>query len=165
MSQVIRSANTFILRDAITVHAPIDRCFLLSTNVDIVHRELGMTAKPGGRLHGLAEEGDLVRWEGWQLGMLHHHVSQIAEYQRPYVFQDKMVDGAFKSFEHDHHLREVGGGTVMEDELRFSLSYGGLGRLVARLIVAPHILRLMRQRFELLKKIAESDKWKKYVGA
>jgi len=98
----------------------------------IVHRELGMTAQPGGRTKGLATQGDFIRWEGWQLGMRHHHISQIAEYQRPFIFQDRMVDGAFQRFEHDHHLREVLAGTLMNDELRFSLPFGWLGRLVAR---------------------------------
>lgn len=157
------SAKLFALRASIVIHAPIDRCFLLSTSVAIVHQELGMNAV-GGRTEGLVREGDLIRWEGWQLGLRHHHVSQITNYHRPFFFQDRMVSGRFSSFEHDHSFRELDSGTLLEDELRFSMPYGRLGALVGRVVMVPHIRKLMRRRFLKMKGIAETYRWRQYLA-
>ena len=40
---------------------------------------------------------------------------------------------------------------------------GPLGWLVGRLIMVPHIRGLLRRRFRLLKRIAETDEWRSYL--
>lgn len=152
----------FILRESVLIHAPIDRCFLLSTSVEIVHQELGMHSVCG-RTSGFVCDGDTIRWEGWQLGLPNYHVSQINHYRRPVFFQDRMIAGRFKYFEHDHHLRETSDGTLLQDELRFSMPFGVLGRIVGRWILVPHIKGLMHRRFAKLKNIAETDRWRHYI--
>lgn len=157
--------GTFKLRDSLLVHAPIDRCFQLSCSLELVHEELGMNAV-GGKTGGLVLGGDVVRWEGWQLGMRHSHVSKISSYERPKFLQDTMLDGRFSTFQHDHHFREMDGNlpsTMLEDELRFSLPFGVLGRLVARTVMVPHIRKLMASRFARIKRIAESEDWRRYL--
>lgn len=156
------NGKLFILRGSVLIQAPIDRCFLLSTNVVIVHQELGMHAV-SGRTSGFVREGDTIRWEGWQLGLPNFHVSQINSFDPPYFFQDRMIDGRFKLFEHDHRLKETAQGTLLEDELRFSMPFGFLGHLVGRLILVPHIKGLMRKRFAKLKNIAETSRWREYI--
>ena len=155
----------FVLRDTARVHAPIDRCFQLTCCIALVEEELGM--KPvSGRTTGFVQGGDMVRWEGWQLGLKHFHVSQISSYTRPVFMQDTMAAGRFKSFQHDHHLREIPGGeTVLEDELRFTLPFGALGHAVAKYIMVPHIHKLMASRFRRIKRIAESEDWRRYLPA
>lgn len=154
----------FVLRDATIVRAPIDLCFQLTCAIALVREELGMTPV-SGRTTGFVTGGDMVRWEGWQLGWKHFHVSHISSYERPVFMQDTMADGRFKTFQHDHHLRESADGTVMEDELRFTLPFGLPGRLVGRLILAPHVQRLMKRRFARIKGIAETDRWREYLPA
>lgn len=51
----------------------------------------------------------------------------------------------------------------LDDEIRFSLPLGVFGWLAGRLILAPHIRRLMRRRFRLLKCVAESEAWREYL--
>ena len=153
-----------ILRESAQIHAPIDRCFQLTCSIALVQEELGM--KPvSGRMSGMVRGGDTVRWEGWQLGLKHFHVSNISSYERPVFLQDTMVAGRFKTFQHDHHLREVPGGiTLLEDELRFTLPFGALGHVIARYVMVPHIGKLMASRFARIKRIAESDDWRKYIA-
>ncbi len=153
----------FVLRDAMDVHAPVDRCFQLTCSVALVQEELGM--KPvSGRTSGMVQGGDIVRWEGWQLGLKHFHVSNISSYQRPVFMQDTMAAGRFKTFQHDHHLRALDlHRTLLEDELRFTLPFGALGHLVAKYIMVPHIRKLMSSRFRRIKRIAESEDWRKYL--
>ena len=157
--------GTFTLRMSSIVAAPIDRCFLLTSAIALVQEELGM--RPGsGRTSGLVVGGDTVRWQGWQLGLLHHHESLISGYQRPVFLQDTMLQGRFQSFQHDHHLRELPDGTTeLRDEVRFSLPFGVLGRVVARWIMVPHILGLLRRRFERIGRIATTDAWRNYLPA
>ncbi len=157
--------GTFTLKDSLLVHAPIERCFKLSCSLELVHEELGMIAV-SGKTEGLVVGGDTVRWEGWQLGLKHFHVSHISSFECPVFMQDTMLDGRFKTFQHDHHFREVAGitpTTMLEDELRFSLPFGALGTLVARTIMVPHIQKLMANRFARIKRIAEGEDWRRYL--
>lgn len=166
--EIQETNGTFILRDTQLVHAPIDRCFQLSCSLELVHDELGMVAV-SDKKDGLVEGGDIIRWEGWQLGLKHFHVSHISGFQEPVFMQDTMLDGRFKAFQHDHHFREVPGGvngrpsTQLEDELRFSLPFGALGSLVARYIMVPHIRKLLRSRFLRIQRIAEGSDWQRYL--
>ena len=161
-SHIEERGGVFVLGDSVMVHAPVDRCFQLSCSVALVHEELGMNAV-SGRTSGTVRGGDIIRWEGWQLGLRHHHVSKISAYTEPVFLQDTMVDGRFKSFQHDHHLRETADGTLLTDELRFALPCGASGRLVARYVLAPHICKLMKSRFARIKRIAEGNDWQKYL--
>jgi ligand-binding SRPBCC domain-containing protein len=74
-----------------------------------------------------------------------------------------MGRGRFKRFQHDHFFTEIGGRTLLNDKVRFSLPFGWMTKPVARLVVMPHISRLLRQRLELLKRVAESEEWKEYL--
>jgi ligand-binding SRPBCC domain-containing protein len=156
-------ARTFTLRDEIEVHAPIERCFLLSTSVELVQRELGMRPVRG-RTTGLVVSGDTVCWQGWQLGLPMFHESLIDPFDPPVFFRDRMIAGRFATFEHDHHfIDRHNGGVLMSDELRFTMPFGKLGELVATAILIPHIRGLMKRRFALLKQLAEGDGWKTYL--
>jgi len=153
----------FTLRDSVLIQAPIERCFLLSTSIDIVRLQLGMSPTEEGRSSGLSELGDMIHWEGRQFGMWHRHVSRITAYEPNRFFQDTMDNGRFASFQHNHWFEAREGGTLLRDELRFALPYGPLGWLVGATIVQPHITRLMRRRFRFLKHLAEGQEWWKYV--
>jgi ligand-binding SRPBCC domain-containing protein len=156
----------FVIKDNIHIQAPIERVFLLSTSLAIVERELGMrpVAKSGAtRTTGLVVGGDRIRWEGWQIGLPQYHVSLISAYQPNRFFQDRMIAGRFKSFSHDHEFTEIGGQVLLKDTVRFAMPLGVAGRLVGRYVMMPHIRGLMARRFALLKRIAESEEWRKYL--
>lgn len=144
------------------VRAPMERCFALSTNIALVQKELGMRPV-AGRTTGCVQGGDTVHWKGWQLGFSNFHVSLISAFDPPFFFQDRMLRGRFRSFEHDHRFREAEGGVLLEDELRFTMPLGWPGALVGKVVLVPHIRRLMRERFAMLKAIAESEAWRDYV--
>ena len=164
----------FAIKDSTHVMAPVERCFLLSTSLKIVERELGMHPAAGNyvgedgvrramRTEGLVESGDRVRWVGWQLGLPHHHVSLISRYERNHFFQDKMIAGRFQSFCHDHEFTEIGGQVLLKDTVRFAMPVGFAGRMVGRHVMVPHIRGLLQRRFALLKRIAESEEWREYL--
>lgn len=159
------SGTLFVVRDSIEVHAPIERCFALSTHLAIVEMTLAMRPV-GGRTTGAVLGGDTVRWHGWKWGLPHVHESLIEAYERPVFFRDRMIAGRFAAFEHDHAFTDQGNGAVLlRDEVRFSMRWGAAGLLAARGVVLPHIRKLLRERFSLIKRLAEGEEWRRYVEA
>lgn len=160
---MIIPVQSFELREELAVRAPIERCFALSTNLAVVEMVLGM--RPiGGRRRGSVIGGDTVRWRGWKWGFPHEHESAIESFEPPHFFCDRMIAGRFAAFEHDHKFAARADGTVLlEDVLRFALPWGIAGRAAGRLVVMPHIRRLMRRRFQLIKELVEGDGWRRYV--
>jgi ligand-binding SRPBCC domain-containing protein len=155
----------FRLKESMHVQAPLERCFLLATHIGLVEQTIGL--HPGGgpefKKSGLIEDGDRVKWTGWKFGLPAFHETLITEYDRPHFFQDSMAKGMFKSFSHDHRFDEVDGQTLMIDIVRFSMPLGPLGKAVGKAVVVPHVLDLLLRRFQLLKRIAESDEWERYL--
>lgn len=152
----------YTIKDSVHINAPIERVFLLSTSVELVRQTLAMRPT-GGRVTGFVVEGDTVEWRGWKFGLPTRHVSVISGYEAPVFFQDTQLRGRFAHFQHDHHLQWIDGQTLAYDKVRFSLPFGPLGKLVAKTVMVPHIAGLLAARFQLLKRIAESEEWRKYL--
>jgi hypothetical protein len=74
-----------------------------------------------------------------------------------------MIAGRFRSFEHDHRFIETANGTFLDDWIRFTMPRGWAGELVGRVILVPHILGLLRRRFALLRRLAETEEWRDYL--
>lgn len=156
-------ARDFVLRDEIIVRAPIERCFLLSTSLEIVAQELGMRAVRG-RTSGLVIANDTVRWEGWRLGLPQFHESLIGEFEPPVFFRDRMIAGRFARFEHDHAFSQQGNGVLLRDEVRFTMPWGWSGDLIGQWVMVRDIRGLMKRRFARIRRIAESEEWRKYLS-
>jgi ligand-binding SRPBCC domain-containing protein len=152
----------FVIEDGIHVAAPIERCFLLSTHVGLVGQTIGM--KPvAGSASGLAKATDRVVWQGWKFGFPQRHESLVTRYEAPSFFRGSMARGHFKMFRHDHEFIEIGGQVLMRDTVRFSLPLGWIGRVLGKHVMIPYLRGTMRRRFALLKGIAESEEWRKYL--
>jgi ligand-binding SRPBCC domain-containing protein len=153
----------FTISDSIFINAPIDRCFLLATNVELVGRTLGM--KPiEGKTSGLLAVDDRLLWAGWKFGVPQMHESLISLYERPAFFQDTMERGRFKRYQHDHYFYEMDERTVLNDKIRFTMPLGILGRMVGKFILVPYLSKRLRRRLVLLKRVAESrQEWRKYL--
>jgi ligand-binding SRPBCC domain-containing protein len=153
----------FTIGDSIFIKAPIERCFLLSTNVELVGRTYGM--KPiEGKTSGLIEAEDKLLWAGWKFGLPQMHESVISQYEKPSFFQDTMTRGRFKRYQHDHYFYEMDGRTVLNDKIRFTMPLGPLGRLVGQFVLVPYLSRRLRRRLVLLRRVAENRKeWQKYL--
>jgi len=156
-------AKLFRLKESIHVQAPIERCFLLSTSIDLVAQTLAMRPVRGKR-SGLIVNGDRIVWRGFKFGFPAFHETLITGYQRPTFFQDTMAHGYFSHFQHDHHFHFIDGHTTMWDIVRFGFPLGPVGRQIGRRIVIPHIQQLLQQRHLMLKRLAEGDDWQRYLS-
>ena len=150
------------LKESIHVDAPLERCFLLSTSIDLVRRTLKLEPVAGKRT-GLISAGDQLWWAGIKFGMPAWHQTLITGYERPHFFQDTMGHGLFQRFQHDHHFQWVDGRTLMHDNVRFSMPLGLVGRLIGKQVLVPHVLQLLNSRFQLIKRLAEGPDWEHWI--
>ncbi len=174
------------IRETIKIHAPIERCWALSTRIELVQKTLGMTPV-AGVTQGFIKAGSRVTWSGWKFGLPTRHHTLISRFEPPHTstaqpaarpfgeeitkeayFQDRQEKGRFASFHHNHYFQEETSrdatsdetATVLTDEVHFRLPFGFLGELIARRIVRPYVQKLTRQRFAMIKQLAEGDGWK-----
>jgi ligand-binding SRPBCC domain-containing protein len=110
----------------------------------------------GGVTDGLLELGDEVTWEARHLGVTQRLTARITRLDRPVVFEDVMVRGAFASLRHVHEFVPRDGGTTMIDTFTFTSPLGPLGAIVDRLFLAGYMRRFLISRAHELKRMAES---------
>jgi ligand-binding SRPBCC domain-containing protein len=151
------------------IAAPPERCFLLSLSIDL---HLASAAGTGERAiagvtRGLIGPGQTVTWQGRHFGVMLTHESRITKYEKPRYFQDVMVRGSFRSFEHDHFFEpHEGGGTHMRDQLRFAAPFGALGLLAERLVLRRYLTSFLHERNAMIRQTAESSDavWQPYLS-
>ena len=147
------------------IRAPVDRCFDLARSIDLHVVTAGATQETaiGGRTAGLIGAGETVTWRARHFGVRQELTVKVLALDRPRYFQDVMTKGAFAAMRHDHEFEERDGGTIMLDKFVFRSPLGPLGKLVDRLFLERYMRRFLLERALVLKAIAESDDWRKYL--
>ena len=74
-----------------------------------------------------------------------------------------MVSGAFRRFDHDHHFVADGLGTVMTDTFDFTTPLGPLGWLADGIFLKRYMRRLLLQRNQVIKQVAESREGRRFT--
>jgi ligand-binding SRPBCC domain-containing protein len=146
------------IRMATSIDAPPERCFDLARDVAAHVRSTAGTGERavGGVTVGLLELGDEVTWEARHLGIRQRLTVRISRLERPVLFEDVMVRGAFASLRHVHEFVSRDGGTTMVDTFTFESPFGPLGAIVDRVFLAGYMRRFLLARARELKRIAEA---------
>ena len=138
--------------------ATVEVCFDLARDV-AVHAESaafsGERLVPPGRSSGLLEAGDLVCFEAKHFGVRQRFCAKITHLDRPHVFVDEMVEGAFNALRHTHWFSPFENGTLMTDHLVWRSPLGPLGAVADLLFVKRHMEWFVRTKQEALKRMAE----------
>jgi ligand-binding SRPBCC domain-containing protein len=147
------------------ISAPIQRCFDLSRSIDlhVVSTHSTRERAIAGVTSGLIGAQQEVTWSGRHFGFLMTHTSRITAYDPPGYFQDRMVRGAFKSFCHDHYFETRESKTLMRDRMEFEAPVWGVGLVLERALLRRHMLKLLLQRNDCIKRAAESDEWRQFL--
>jgi ligand-binding SRPBCC domain-containing protein len=145
------------------IAAPRERCFDLSLSVDV---HLESTVQTGERVvagptSGVLRLGDEITWEARHLGRRWRLSTRISAYDRPRMFRDELVRGPLRKLAHDHFFDPVGQDTEMRDVFVFESALG----LVDSFVLTPHFRRLLLRRNETIKRLAESDDWRRVLPA
>jgi ligand-binding SRPBCC domain-containing protein len=148
-----------IIRLETVIDAPIERCFDLTRSVEAHIASTSRTKERAvaGVITGLLGMGDTVTWEAVHFWVKQQLTSKITQYDRPHLFTDKMVRGAFHSFTHTHEFRPAGRSTLMLDTFTYKSPFGPIGILADRLFLERYMRNFLKERALHLKRIAESD--------
>lgn len=144
------------------IDAPVGRVFDLARSIDAHVASTDGTGERAvaGRTSGLIGEGETVTWEARHFGIRQRFEVKITACERPRLFEDVMVRGAFSSMRHIHRFEERGGRTWMHDEFHYDAPLGILGRVAERLFLTRYMRCFLVRRASILKRIAETDEWR-----
>ena len=153
-----------------TIRAPIERCFDLARSVEVhlagnIHWGESAVATAGVTA-GLIGIGQRVTWRAKHFGIWQRLTSEITAMDRPVYFRDVMIEGAFRFMQHDHVFRALSPDeTEMRDVFRFAAPLPVLGRLAEIALLRRYMRALLRERNAVVKEIAESAAWQKYLAS
>ena len=145
-----------------TIAAPVERVFALSLDVGVHVDSMTTHAERivGGVRSGWMLEGDTVTWSARHFGIRFRMTSLVFDVDAPRTFSDRQLRGPFAEFRHRHTFVPLpvpealeGPGAsraLMRDEIAFRSPFGPLGRLVDRLVLRRHLIRLIEQRNDAL---------------
>jgi ligand-binding SRPBCC domain-containing protein len=155
-----------IIRLGTWIDAPVERCFLLSLSVDLHVASARSTRKDASTeaVTGTVGEGDTLTFKGQHFGMRGRHTTLIEKLRPHAYYRDVMISGPFQHFEHDHHFATMDDGTRMRDEIRFSAGSGLFSRLATRMFLRKRLKAFLIERNAMIKRLAESEDWHKYLG-
>jgi len=143
------------------VAAPRDRVFDLARHV-----EAHVATMPDERADGatgLLELGDRVTFRQRQFGVPFELTAEVTELDRPRRFADEQKAGVFGSLVHTHTFGTRDGGTVMSDDVRFTMPLGPLGRL-GEPVARRRLRGLVDYHATALKELAEGDGWRRFLS-
>ena len=126
----------YTFRTSMLLDVPLERAFAFFSDADNLVR----ISPPASGLRILTP-GPITLGAGaeFELGMRLFVVpirwrSLIARWDPPREFVDVQVHGPFKSWTHTHRFSAGPGGTTIEDDVRYEMPLGLLGRLVEPLV-------------------------------
>jgi ligand-binding SRPBCC domain-containing protein len=147
------------------IHAPLERVFDLSRCIDL--HEATMTKHHekaiGGVTKGLINLNETVTWEATHFGLRQKLTSKIIAFERPNHFRDSMVKGAFARFDHDHFFATGDSQTIMTDIFDYDSPFWIFGKIADAIFLEKYMREMLAERNSLIKRIAESEEWRKFI--
>lgn len=149
----------------IEIKATRDVCFDLSRSIDVHQLSTRDTNEQaiGGVTTGLIEEGEWVKWKAIHFMTTQMMTVQIKEMKPFRYFTDEMIQGPFKWMKHQHLYEANHGKTLMTDKFQYEMPFGIVGKVFDKLILKRYLTKLLKQRNAVIKRLAESGEWKKYL--
>ena len=85
-----------------------------------------------------------------------HHIpirwrTEITRWEPPHQFADVQLRGPYALWVHTHRFREEGDDTIIEDDVRYALPFGALGR-IAHPLVRRQLARIFAYRQEAVER-------------
>jgi ligand-binding SRPBCC domain-containing protein len=149
------------------INAPIEQVFDLARSIDLHTKSTSKSNEEAiaGRTSGLINLGETVTWRATHFGVRQTLTSKIVAFERPTHFRDSMQKGIFKRLDHDHFFEKIENGeTLMRDQFDYDAPLWILGKIADRLFLEKYMTEFLKERNRLIKEIAESEKWREYIG-
>jgi ligand-binding SRPBCC domain-containing protein len=78
-------------------------------------------------------------------------VTEITHVREPEFFVDEQRFGPYRFWHHQHHFRDIEGGTEIRDLVHYALPLDPAGRAVQKWMVGPRLQRIFDYRREVLR--------------
>ena len=142
------------------INAPIEVVFDLARNIDFHKFSATGTDERAiaGKATGLINLGETVTWRAKHFGIYQNLTVQITAFDKPTLFIDTMIQGAFSSMMHTHTFEIVKNGTKMTDLFEYRSPLAFLGRMADFLFLKNYMTNFLLERNEILKQTAEKDR-------
>ena len=153
------------LEEITIINAPIERCFDLARSVE-VHLVANIhSGEQALAIGGVTSElSQRITWRAKHFGVWQNLTSEYTAMQPPTYFRATMVKGIFRSMQADHYFRTLPTGSAeMKDLFRVAAPLPILGPLTEILFLRRYMLMLLRERNTIIKQIAESNDWRRYL--
>lgn len=82
---------------------------------------------------------------------------------KPEMYIEVQLQGDLVAWRHEHHFKAIDNGMLMIDLLNFETPYGIAGHWFNRLYFTGYMESLIHRKNDLIKRYAESDRWKKLL--
>lgn len=106
-----------------------------------------LNLKPTSRLPRAMHPGLIVTYDVAPLpGARVHWVTEITHVVEGVLFVDEQRAGPYRFWHHQHHFKEVPGGTEIHDIVHYALPLGPLGDLIGRRAVKRRVDAIFRFR-------------------
>lgn len=148
------------------INAPAERVFDLARCIDLHIETMKRSNEQAidGIKQGLINLDETVTWQATHFGIRQKLTSKITQFDRPHHFRDEMQKGAFKRFTHDHYFEETENGkTLMRDVFDYESPFWIFGKIADALFLEKYMTRILAERNLLIKNIAESERWRKFI--
>lgn len=80
-------------------------------------------------------------------------VSELKDIKAPNYFVDEQKKGPYKYWHHQHFIKEVDGGVLVEDKVSYSLPFGFLGKLAHAIFVKKQLKTIFNFRRKKLEEL------------
>jgi ligand-binding SRPBCC domain-containing protein len=144
------------------IQAPIERVFDLNRNLTL--RKKGLQQKGAPFLFssskGLVDAGETITLRAKHLGKTREMTARITALNAPHQFVEEQVRGDLKSYRHEYHFKPTENGTILIDVLEYEGPRDLLGSLAAPFFLKSILTNMLKQKNELVRQYAESEKWR-----
>lgn len=148
------------------VHAPVERVFDLSRNIALHRKSIESPRETivSGKTSGLLQAGEEITWQAKRMGKAWTLRLQTAKVELYSFFEEIMLHGDFDLLKHRHHFKTMDNGTVMIDVFEYEQAKTSWGKSLKQLFLTKYWRQLLEKRNEMIKSVAESDKWMHFLN-
>ncbi len=148
------------------IQSPPDRLFNLSLSVDLHKFSMKLYKEQvfGTVTSGQLNLNDTVTWKAKHLLKDRFLKIKITQLKAPDYFVEEQVQGSFSLMKHEHYFKPIDNGTLMIDQFRYETKFGKFGKIFNRLYLEKYLTRVLTQRNNIIKKVAESEQWKQFLN-
>jgi ligand-binding SRPBCC domain-containing protein len=101
------------------------------------------------------QKGTLIRYSlRWRVFRI-HWTSEIVEWEPPVRFVDVQLRGPYKLWHHQHSFSAERNGTLITDEVHYSLPFGVLGSIAHTLKVKSDVEKIFAYRRDAVRRLFE----------